>query len=42
MRDFLCVCDSKIMEGQSPIGHGAKSENMSKSRSLTIEATIQL
>jgi hypothetical protein len=31
-----------ITDSFDRIGHGAKSENMSKSRSLTIEATIQL
>jgi hypothetical protein len=31
-----------IAGGNGCIGHGAKSENMSHSRRLTIEATIQL
>jgi hypothetical protein len=31
-----------IMGSFDHIGHGAKSENTSKSRYLTIEATIQL
>jgi hypothetical protein len=36
------VAGSMIMGSSGWIGHSAKSENMSQSRHLTIEATIQL